>query len=180
MTTVFAIGEKFERLTIISELPRDASRTRQYLVRCDCGTEKAVSGIALRPGDTVSCGCYRRAKYSRGMALRHGDSRGGKRTSEYRSWDCMKQRCLNPNTAGFEHWGGRGIKVCDRWLDSFENFLADMGRKPSPKHSMDRIDNDGDYEPSNCRWATKLEQRLNQRPQKLNSRPGISCPGSPT
>ena len=91
---------------------------------------------------------------------------GMSRTPEYKAWFNMKDRCFNPNTKGYPNWGGRGITVCDRWLD-FENFLADMGTKPSPKHSLDRIDNDGDYCPDNCRWSTKAEQENNKRTNRL-------------
>jgi len=89
------------------------------------------------------------------------------KTPEYRSWDNMKQRCFNPNHKRYLDWGGRGITVCDRWKNSFENFLADMETKPTPKHSIDRIDNDSDYCLENCRWATKAEQQNNQRSNRL-------------
>jgi hypothetical protein len=85
------------------------------------------------------------------------------KTSEYQSWQQMKQRCLNPNVASFKNYGGRGISVCDRWMVSYEAFRCDMGPRPSAKHSIDRINNDGHYEPSNCRWATASEQASNQR-----------------
>ena len=93
-------------------------------------------------------------------------SHGMRQSSEYRAWNGMKQRCFNPNHKRYSDYGGRGITVCDRWLNSFENFFADMGTKPSPKHSLDRIDNDGDYSAENCRWATKAEQQNNQRNNK--------------
>jgi hypothetical protein len=88
---------------------------------------------------------------------------GGTRSREFNTWKGMQRRCYLQSAAGFKNYGGRGIAVCDRWLHSFENFLADMGCKPSPKHSIDRINNDGNYEPGNCRWATAKEQRQNRR-----------------
>lgn len=101
--------------------------------------------------------------------FQHGHNRVGKRTPEYRAWVGMKTRCYNPNEEAWERYGGRGIKVCERWLNSFENFLKDMGRKPSSQHSLDRVNNDGHYNPYNCRWATRREQCLN-RTYKLTKR----------
>jgi len=94
-------------------------------------------------------------------------SHGMSGTSEYKAWINMKDRCFNPNHSRYSDWGGRGITVCDRWKNSFKNFLADMGMKPSPKHSIDRIDNDGDYCPENCRWATRVEQENNKSTNRL-------------
>ncbi|MFY9952108.1 hypothetical protein [Bradyrhizobium sp.] len=95
--------------------------------------------------------------------VRHGDARRGAKTAEWRCWVGIRQRCYDANYRVFKNYGARGIKVCDRWLESYENFLADMGRKPSAAHSIDRIDVNGNYEPANCRWATTSQQNSNQR-----------------
>jgi hypothetical protein len=144
--SVFEIGEKIGRLTVIAELPNAPRRyKRNFLVRCLCGAEKSVRGDHLRPGDTVSCGCFSRrggARHRAGGRVTHGESRAGKRTAEWRCWQAMRKRCLNSNNTDFKYYGGRGITICDRW-ESYDAFLADMGRKPSAAHSIDRRDNDG-------------------------------------
>jgi hypothetical protein len=98
-----------------------------------------------------------------GRKATHGDSLRGNRTAEYNAWRTMNKRCSNPNRPQWKDWGGRGIKVCERWRKSYLAFLTDMGRKPSPELSLDRIDNDGNYEPGNCRWTTRLQQNQNRR-----------------
>ena len=132
-------------------------------VECNCGNKAIVRGDVLQRGDSTSCGCL----VAEGIVFQtHGEAGGGKKRKrasvEYMTWTAMIQRCENPNATDYEYYGGRGNKVCARWRNSYELFLADMGRRPPLMHSIDRINNDGDYEPDNCRWATKEGQRANR------------------
>lgn len=156
-------GKRFGRLTVISfvELHKK-NRSSVWQCKCDCGVEKNITSIRLLHTRTLSCGCLR-ASQNPTLRLIHGET---KKTKEYRAWRNMKARCLNPQEQDRKLYKDRGITVCERWMHSFPNFLQDMGRAPSPKHSIDRINNDGNYEPSNCRWATAVEQANNKRNNK--------------
>ena len=121
-----------------------------YLFKCECGNDKVATAINVRANRVKSCGC---------LSKKHGKFG----TNIYSVWDGMKSRCYYEKNENYPNYGGRGIKVCDRWKNSFENFYKDMGDKPSAKHQLDRIDNDGDYDPSNCRWVTPSENCLNRR-----------------
>jgi hypothetical protein len=149
-------------LTIVNEVePLYNKKVRRFLCKCECGNKKIVMLSNLKNGSTKSCGCISKLLTSQ-RSKTHGDSK----SPEYKTWKNMKRRCDNPKGNRWMHYGGRGIKVCDRWLHSYENFLNDMGRKPSPQHSIDRIDVNGNYEPSNCRWSTAKEQANNTKRNK--------------
>jgi hypothetical protein len=151
-------GVRFGRLTAV-ERAGSIRRNPAWRCRCDCGNEIVARRFHLIRGSTKSCGC------SRSDCARHGHARGVARTSEFRIWESMRSRCRNPMNTAYKHYGGRGITVCERW-QTFENFLADMGKRPLGK-SLERVNNDGNYEKSNCRWASHKEQMRNRRTTKM-------------
>lgn len=162
-------GQRFGRWTVLRLSNRKHGTNLIWICRCDCGNEKEVKGSWLRNGDSSSCGCLRKELTSK-RSTTHGATTGRKRTSEYAIWRTMKARCSNPNVRSYKYYGLRGIKVCNRWL-KFDNFIADMGHRPSSRHTIDRRDTNGHYEPGNCAWATYLEQNNNRR----NNRPVMIC-----
>lgn len=164
-------GVRYGRLLVLSYFGKGKDRQSLWNVKCDCGKEFVLPKSCMVSGSTASCGCLR-SELNAANATKHGEA--GKwrdphaKSREYRAWCEMKKRC-NSKGRHFEYYGARGIKVCDRWSDSFSAFLEDMGRCP-PGLELDRKDNDGNYEPGNCRWATRSEQVINSRrfPRKQN------------
>jgi hypothetical protein len=168
------VGKKFTRLTVLNLLPREKGVRLKARCQCDCGNICVKKVMDLISGSTKSCKCLlsetsskhiklnaHRFKNNSEHKIKHGDCN----TSEYKIYGGIKTRCLNTNAPAYKYYGGRGIKMCDRWLgdNGYANFIEDMGRRPSEKYSVDRVDVNGDYEPGNCRWATTNEQAKNKR-----------------
>ncbi len=163
--------KRFGRWTVISESGRTPQGKTQWLCRCDCGNQAVVRRNNLTNGGSLSCGCLRRehgAKLGKQFGevnTVHGYARRGTLISIYNTWAHMRQRCYNPRDKAYRYYGGRGIIVCDRW-SKFENFLSDMGPKPEGL-TIDRIDTEGHYTPSNCRWATRQQQSANRNYNRI-------------
>lgn len=158
------IGAKYNRLTILREVDPIVKNDKGHLKRyveclCECGVVKNYEFREVIYGSTQSCGCLKRENAYK----THGLSK----TSTYDIWNGIKARCFNPNNDAYKYYGKRGITMCERWKDSFENFLEDMGMRPSDEYSIDRIDFNGNYEPKNCKWATRIEQARNKSNNRL-------------
>ena len=148
------INNKYGRLLVLEKNNEYLKDNSKYICQCDCGNKISCFGFSLKDGNTTSCGCYNKE-----IITKHGMYN----TPEYNAYTQMKQRCYNVNNKRYSSYGARGVLVCSRWLNNFNNFIEDMGKKPSLLHSLDRIDVNGNYEPSNCRWATDYEQRTNKQ-----------------
>ena len=163
------IGMKFGRLTIVSKVVAD-NAVKKMIVRCECSCGKIIDihMTNLIHTGTRSCGCLS------GSINKMRSTHNRTNTSEYHIWASMKARCFNEKSKYYHHYGGRGITVCDSWIDSFEQFFNDMGARPSMRHSLDRINVDGDYKASNCRWATTVQQANNTRSNRYLTYQGVT------
>lgn len=162
-TTPDLRGTRFGKLVVVELV--HAPRRRKWKCKCDCGRDALVYPNNLKRGLTRSCGCGERAwRRAFGPSRR---THGASNTRELSIWNNMIRRCEDPKNAAFRYYGARGIRVCKRWRNSFQAFMADMGPRPSRRHSVDRMDNNGNYEPRNCRWALPIEQGRNARHNRL-------------
>lgn len=162
-------GIKIQMVTLGDRVENTKYGQQRYLGQCDCGNRRVFAVADLRSGNTKSCGCFRRETC--GITGKKNITHGATKTVEFVVWQQMKERCYNKNRRDYKNYGGRGIKVHKLWKNSYGAFqtwlLSDIGLRPSSAHSIDRIDNDGNYEPGNLRWATKREQVLNRRKRNV-------------
>ena len=159
-------GLTFGRLTAIACVSKIKSGLNQWLCICSCGTETVTTQKSLANGGTQSCGCIADELFRKNFIEHDTSTHGLSKTPEYKTWKGIRARCTNPNEPNYKYYGGRGISVCKRW-QTFENFISDMGKRPTPKHSIDRINNMGNYTNHNCRWATHTQQMRNTRLNRL-------------
>lgn len=164
-------GLTFGRLTAIACVSKNKGGLNQWLCICLCGTETVTTQKNLANGGTQSCGCIYDELFRKNFIEHDTATHGLSKTPEYKTWKGMRYRCINPNEPNYKYYGGRGISVCKRW-QTFENFISDMGKRPTPKHTIDRINNMGNYTPKNCKWSTHAEQMRNTRANRMFTHEG--------
>lgn len=165
--SVNLMNQRFGRLVVVKQAGENKWNQYLWLCQCDCGNKKIVSGYSLKNGDTQSCKCLQKEGVIR-RNTKHNYARRKNKSKTYIIWTSMIQRCVNQNSRDYNCYGGRGIKVCQRWMN-FENFLEDVGEPPTENHSLDRINNNKGYCKENCRWATQKEQARNKNNNNLQT-----------